>query len=145
MIQPFTFSYYIKNGIVKKITPDNSRANFLISESEKSFLGLKNRVEKMGFDEFNANSIVKDIQDIILERVREEMLSRGYSSSGNFAHEAEVSFLSEMDFSENETIFINNLRKARNGINYYGNVFDSKYAKDCFEFLLKIKNKLKLS
>ena len=144
MMSPFDFNYYLKKQIVKKITPDLSRAKFLFSESEKSFEGLKKRVEAMGFDDFNANSIIKDIQDIILERVRAEMLLQGYSASGNYSHEAEVSFLKNLNFSENEIIFINQLRKARNGINYYGNLFDKDYAKKCFNFLIKIRKKIKL-
>jgi hypothetical protein len=144
MILPFEFSYYLNKGVVRKITPDLPRANFLFKESEKSFQGLGNRIEKMGIDDLNSNSIIKDIQDIILERVRAEMLSKGYSASGNFSHEAEVSFLKELHFTENEIIFVNSLRKARNGINYYGKLFDKAYAEKCFDFLIKIKNKLNL-
>jgi hypothetical protein len=144
MIVPFNFDYYLKKGIIKKITPDVPRAKFLLSESENSFIGLKKRVEKMGIDDFNSNSIVKDVQDIILERIRAEMLKKGFSASGNYSHEAEVSFLEEMSFKENEISFINALRKARNGITYYGTIFDKNYALKCFDFLLKIKSKLNL-
>jgi hypothetical protein len=144
MIVPFNFEYYLKKGIIKKITPDLPRAKFLLIESENSFKGLKQRVEKMGIDNFNSNSIVKDVQDIILERVRAEMLKTGFSASGNYSHEAEVSFLNHMSFQEKDIIFINTLRKARNGITYYGTIFDKAYAKKCFDFLLKIKNKLNL-
>lgn len=138
------FEYYLKKGIVKKISPDLSRANFLLNESEKSFKGLRLRIAKMGIDELNTNSIIKDVQDIILERIRAKMLIKGYNASGNFAHEAEVSFLKKMEFSESEIIFVNILRKARNGINYYGQIFDTDYAKRCFDFLLKIQDKLDL-
>ncbi len=144
MIVPFNFEYYLKKGIIKKITPDLPRAKFLLSESENSFIGLKKRVEKMGIDDFSSNSIVKDVQDIILERIRAEMLKKGFSASGNYSHEAEVSFLEEMSFKESEISFINTLRKARNGITYYGTIFDKSYATKCFDFLLKIKSKLNL-
>ncbi len=142
---PFSFQYYLQKGIIKKITPDLPRAKFLLSESENSFKGLKKRVEKMGIDDFSSNSIVKDIQDIILERVRAEMLKKGFSASGNYSHEAEVSFLNEMSFKEDEITFINALRKARNGITCYGTLFDKSYAQKCFDFLLKIKGRLDLS
>ena len=47
----------------------------------------------MGIDDDNANSIVKDCYDIIMELIRAKLLLDGYSSSGQFAHEAEVSYL----------------------------------------------------
>lgn len=43
---PFDFDYYLKEKIAKKQSPNISRAEFLIIETQKSFIGLKDRVEK---------------------------------------------------------------------------------------------------
>ncbi len=116
---PTRFQLLSKKGITRKITPDISRANFLSKESKKSLRGLKNRVEKLGIDEFSANSIIKDIHDIIIQTIRSKILMQGFSSSGNYAHEAEVAFMKKLGFSEYKISFVNNLRSSRNGINYY--------------------------
>ena len=140
----FEFEYYIKKGIVRKINPDFSRAEFLSLEADKSFIGLKNRIQKIKIDEFNSNSILKDIYDIIMEKIRSKMLKKGYYATGNYAHEAEVSFMKELGFSEYEISFTNELRQARNSITYYGKMFDKDYAKKVYDFLIKIKDSLGL-
>jgi hypothetical protein len=140
---PFDFKYYLARDIVRKISPDIPRAEFLIKESFKSFIGLKTRVDKLGIDEFNANSIIKDSQDILLETIRAKMLLEGYNSTGNFAHEAEVSYLYELNFSEKEISFVNELRTARNGINYYGRIYEVEYAEKVYDFLIRFLPKLK--
>jgi len=132
---PFEFSYYLKKGIVKRISKDISRSEFLYNESKKSYKGLKIRVNKLGIDEFSANSIIKDIHDIIIQIIRAKMLLKGFIASGNYAHEAEVSYLRELDFTDAEISFVNVLRASRNGINYYGKIFEKDYAKECYEFL----------
>jgi hypothetical protein len=140
---PFNFEHYITQGIVKKQSSNSPRAEFLNKESEKSFIGLKNRVEKMKIDEFNANSIIKDIQDIILEKIRAKMLLEGFNASGNFAHEAEVSYMYKLNFSDYEISFVNELRQARNGITYYGKLYEVNYADKCYKFLTEIWKKIK--
>ncbi len=141
---PFEFNYYLEKGIVRKIKPDVSRANFLYNESKKSFKGLKIRVEKLGIDEFSANSIIKDIYDIIMQMVRSKMLIHGLVASGNYAHESEVAYLRELKFTDLEISFVNILRASRNGINYYGRMFDKNYAMDCYNFLELTSNHLGL-
>ena len=139
---PFDFNYYLKKGIVKKVSPDISRASFLLEESKKSFEGLKKRINKMGIDEFSSNSIVKDIHDTIIQSIHSKMLTRGFSASGNYSHEAEVTYMKELGFSESEIFFMNKLRISRNGINYYGKIFEKEYANECYDFLLSISKKL---
>ena len=87
------FNEFIDTGTVKKQSPDKSRAEFLIKEAEISFEGLKERIEKMGVNRRNANSIVKDCYDIIMELIRAEMLLKGYNATGIGAHGAEVSYM----------------------------------------------------
>ena len=139
---PDEFGYYLKRGIVRKLKPDNSRAKFLIDESQTSLEGLKERVRIIGINDKNANSIIKDCYDIIMELVRAKLLLKGYSSSGNYAHEAEISYLKKQGFLFNEIFFLNELRHFRNSITYYGKILDKDYAKKVFEFLEKIYLKL---
>ena len=114
------FEEYLKEGIVKKQRPDVSRAKFLIEEANKSFLGLKQRIEKIGINELNASSIVKDSHDIILELIRAKMLLGGFSASGTHAHESEVAYMDKLGFSKTEIEFMNEIRYLRNGVLYYG-------------------------
>lgn len=143
MMLPKEFEYYVQRGIIKKQFPDKSRAEFLISESEKSFKGLKKRVEVMGVDEFNANSIIKDCYDIIMELIRAKLLLEGYSASGSFAYEGEISYLARLEFPDSEISFLNELRYFRNSITYYGKILDQEYAEKVYAFLDKIIEKLK--
>ena len=45
MKMPKEFGYYINAGIVIKSSPNIQRAKFLVSESENSLEGLKERIE----------------------------------------------------------------------------------------------------
>ncbi len=137
------FESYLKQGIVKKQSPDKLRAVSLIKETEKSHGSLIEIEEKIGINNTNANHIIKNAYDIIMELVRAQMFIQGYSSSGKGAHEAEVSYLRKLNFPENEVEFVNQLRYFRNGITYYGKQFDKEYAEKVLSFLKKISLKLK--
>lgn len=143
MTMPKNFKEYLEKDIIRKCSPDSARAKFLINESEKSFKGLKRRLDVMGIDEDNANSIVKDCYDIIIELIRAKLLLDGYNSSGQFAHEAEVSYLKMMGFSDNEVSFTNELRYFRNSVTYYGKLLNVEYAKKVTLFVEKIYPRLR--
>jgi len=140
---PKNFEEYLTKGVIKKCSINKSRAEFLIEESEKSLRGLKKRIDIMEIDDDNANSIIKDCYDILMELIRAKLLLDGYNSSGQFAHEAEVSYLKKLGFSDNEVAFINDLRYFRNSINYYGKILSVEYAKQVSNFTNKIYPKLK--
>src|SRR3989338_358206 len=143
MMMPKNFKEYLDKGVIRKCSPNKPRARFLISESGKSFNGMKKRLDVMGIDDENANSIVKDCYDIIIELVRAKLLLDGYDSSGQFAHEAEISYLMKLGFSDNEVSFINELRYFRNSVTYYGQLLNVEYAKKVAEFAERIYPKLK--
>lgn len=140
---PGPFEGYVKQGIIKKCSINRPRAEFLINETEKSLRGLLKRFDVLGIDEDNANSIVKDCYDIIMELIRSKLLLTGYCSAGQFAHEAEISYLKKYEFSDNDISFINDLRYFRNSVTYYGKVLGIEYAKKVIEFTKKIYPKLK--
>lgn len=137
------FSEFIKEGVVKRQHTDLSRAKFLVKESEKSYLFVINVVKSIGINDDNANSIVKLCYDIIMELIRAEMLAHGYNAAGQGAHEAEVAYLREIGFNENDVQFANQLRYFRNRIMYYGKIMDKEYAERIFEFMNKAYPKLK--
>lgn len=135
---PKEFEYYLKRGVIRKIAPDKSRAEFLIKESEISLEGLRERIDIIGINDKNANSIIKDCYDILMEIIRAKLLLRGYSSSGSYAHEGEISFLNKIGFRESEISFLNGLRYYRNSVTYYGKILDKEYAEKVYAFLEKV-------
>jgi len=140
---PKEFEHYLQRGIIRKFTPDKPRSKFLIEESETSLKGLKERVEIMGINNKNANSIIKDCYDIIMELIRAKLLIEGYSASGNYAHEAEVSYLKRLKFPDRDVSFLNELRYFRNSVTYYGKILNEEYAEKVVEFTKRVYGKLK--
>jgi len=137
------FEEFLINGVVKKQFPDKLRAESLIEESDRKFKNLKRIIEKIGIDDENSNDIVEDCHDILFGIIRAILLSRGFNASGKGSHEAEVSFLIDLNFSENEIDFIDKLRYFRNGILYYGKRFDKEYAEKVIQFTKEINLKLR--
>ncbi len=137
------FEEFIKENIVKKQSPDKSRAEFLIKEAENSYNNLLDKLEKLGLSGNNANDFVKSCYDIIMELLRAKMLLEGYNASGFGAHEAEVSYMRLLAFNEKDVQFADQIRFFRNGMLYYGTILDKEYAEKVIEFTRRIYNKLK--
>ena len=137
------FDEFLKENIVKKQGIDRSRIGFLIKESEKSYHNMLNMVEKLKVDDDSANLFVKSCHDILMELIRAKMLSAGYNASGFGAHEAEVSYMRVLGFSEKEVQFADQIRFFRNGILYYGTQLDKDYAEKVISFTKEIYPKLK--
>lgn len=137
------FEEFIKDNIVKEQTPDRSRAEFLLKESQNAYGLLLRKIEKLGVDGSTANDFVKSCYDILMELIRAKMLLDGYNASGFGAHEAEVAYLRILDFQEREVQFTDQLRYFRNGMLYYGTILDQEYAKKVIDFTKKKYKKLK--
>ncbi len=138
-----SFKEFIDNGIVKVQNPDLSRMNFLMKESEEDLDFLKDIINNVGITDKGANSIIKLCYDVLMGLIRAKMLLKGLNATGEGAHEAEVSYLRELKFNENDVQFTNQLRYYRNGIMYYGKRVDKEYAEKVWAFLNKIYPKLK--
>lgn len=136
------FKEFLNEGIAVKQRIDIFRAKSLIEESEKRKRFLDRMIKKLEIDEEDANYYVEHSYDIIIELVRAKMLFDGFKASGNHAHEAEVSYLMGLNFTEYEVRFVNELRFFRNGINYYGKSVNADYAKRVVKFLNEIYPKL---
>lgn len=113
---------------------NKERAKNLLLESERKMNSLKENIDKVGIHDNNANDYVEYCYDILMFLIRSKLFLEGYSSSGHGAHEAEVSYVKELGFNENDTRFLNQLRYFRNRILYYGKRFDKEYAEKVVEF-----------
>lgn len=135
---PKKFEFYVKKGIIRACMKNKERAEFLINESRTSFEGLKERVNIIGVNKNNANSVIKDCYDIIMELIRAKLLLEGFYAFGNYAHEAEISYLYGLGFKTTDISFINELRYIRNSVTYYGKILNEDYAEKVVNFLKKI-------
>src|SRR3989344_4337188 len=132
------FEDSIKEKIVKKQSIDKSRAEFLIKEAENSYNNLLEKIHKIGLSDNNANDFIKSCYDILMEIIRAKMLLEGYNASGLGAHEAEVSYLRILGFSENDVQFADQIRFFRNGMLYYGTLLDKVYADKVILFTKRV-------
>jgi len=137
------FEDYIHDGVVRKVSRNTERAKSLIDESERKFASLKEKIEKIGIRDDNANDYVENCYDIIMRLIRSKLYLEGYYSSGFGAHEAEVSYLKVLGFDENDVRFTDKLRYFRNGISYYGTCLDKEYAEKVVDFTKRIYRELK--
>jgi hypothetical protein len=136
------FEEFLREGIISKYQPDFSRARFLIKESERKQKSMKQFIEKVGLSNLNAHDIIENCYDILIGLIRAKLCKDGFKSSGEGAHEAEVAYLRNLQFSEEIVQFMDQLRYFRNGIKYYGKVFDKEYAEKVLDFLEKIHPRL---
>ena len=129
------FEEFVKSGIVRRRSPDVERAKSLIAESERKREFLYSVIKNVPEEKMNPNFIIEYCYDILLELIRAKILVDGYIT---VSHEAEVSYMRNLGFSEHEVRFMDEVRYHRNGIKYYGKNFDKEYAEKVFAFMEKI-------
>jgi len=136
-----SFDEFLSHGIIKKQSVNKQRAKSLVKEAydKKQFLTIA--LNKIPTKDMNSNFVIDSSYDIIMELIRAKMFLDGFNSSNS--HEAEVSYLHKLDFSEYDVRFLDELRYNRNGIKYYGALFDKEYANKVLEFMEKIYPRLK--
>ncbi len=131
------FEDFIKSGEVKIKEKNNKLADALTNSSGKG----ESHAKKQELNEENAEFIVADVYDAIREIIEAKLALEGYKS---YSHEATVPFLKKFkEFGELEVAFLDNLRKIRHGIKYYGKESGIDEAKKSLEFLDAILPKLK--
>ncbi len=136
------FEEYINSKIILKRSPDLLRAKSLTDEAKQRKKYADSVAEKIGINNENANYIIESCYDILMELIRAKLLLAGYFSSGEAAHEAEISYLRNLKFKDNDIRFLNDLRFFRNGILYYGKKFDKEYAEKVVSFMKENYEKL---
>ena len=137
------FKDFINDGVIRKLSPNKSRARDLFEESERKEASLMKIIKLIGLSEENANDIVEYCYDIIIGLIRAKLYLDGFKSSGEGAHEAEISYLQELGFSETEVKFMDEIRYFRNGIKYYGKKLNKEYASQIISFMKKISISLR--
>ena len=138
------FEEYLNKGIARKINPDPIRARDLVEESDRDRDFFMNEIrKKITLNDKNANNFIDQAYNILMKLLRAKILIVGYKCSGFAAHEAEVSYMDKLGFSEADIEFMDELRKSRNGISYYGKIFNVEYAQKVLNFFDVIHPKLK--
>ena len=140
-----TFEEYLGEGIARKNAPNTERAKSLVSESNRKMRSLQLNIEKVGINKDNANDYVEYCYDTLMLLIRAKLQIGGYSTSGQGAHEAEVSYLRTLKFNEKDMRFMDQLRYARNGILYYGKLVDIEYVQKVIDFTKKMHPAIKKS
>ena len=135
------FKHYVETGIVKKQTPNPERALSLIKESSAKKQYLSVSIKNIPKGEMSPNFIVDYCYDMLIELIRAKMLIDGYNSGKS--HEAEVSYMRVIGFSEADTRFMDEVRYFRNGTKYYGTLLNNEYAGKVLEFSDKLYPLLK--
>lgn len=134
---------FLEDGTIKKIYVNIERSKNIILETERKLNSLNERLEKIGIKDDNANDYVEYCYDILMLLIRAKLYLKGYTSGGQGAHEAEVSYLRILEFNEIEVQFMDKMRYFRNGILYYGTMLDAEYAKKVILFTKVFYPKLK--
>lgn len=130
------FREFVKQGLVKPKRRDDARARNLIS-------GARNRkmvMEKyLPLNKETSVKIIEECYDVIRELPEAKLSREGYKS---YNHEVVVSYLLELGFSKEETLFLDSLREIRHGTKYYGKTVSEEYASKVKDFLTKIYSRL---
>jgi uncharacterized protein (UPF0332 family) len=106
------FSFFLATNAVRKQQPNVHLAQATARESLDRIEMAKGilRSQKPKYALENAYEAVRELIDAIL-------FLKGYKS---YSHEASVSYMMDLGFSEGEMGQIDRLRRRRNGIKYYG-------------------------
>ena len=136
-----SFEEFVSIGIVKKQSPNRQRALSLIKEAEEKEKFLDVSLKKIPTEQMNTNFIVDYCYDIMMELIRAKMFIDGYNA-GN-SHEAEVSYMEKLGFSNIEVRFMDEIRYYRNGTKYYGTIVEKEYAFKVLHFMEKMLPRLK--
>jgi len=116
-------------------------------EKVKSILNLSNEREKfvhsIDHEKFSTNA-AENYYEIIKELASALLLSNGLKSVGEYAHKDLIDYLiNYKEFSEQEIIFINDLRIKRNNSSYEGKKIEPVYLINNKKKILEIIEKLK--
>jgi len=130
-----TFNEFIKEKVVRKQGAKPSRARDLFNEAVKRYNFLKTIQQKEEYSSY----ILENAYDVIRELLESKLYLQGYKSN---SHEATVSYLRELGYSDGDVRFLDSLRVIRNGIKYYGESSNLAFSVQVIEFLDKIYIKL---
>jgi hypothetical protein len=131
-----SFKEFINDKIIKKQNPKPARAKDLLNETAKRYAFLKTIQDKEEF----ANYLTENAYDVIRELIEAKLYLDGYKSG---SHEATISYLKEIGYSDTDVIFLDTVRNVRNGIKYYGEISSLNFSHQVLDFLEKIYQELR--
>ncbi len=132
------FDYYLKNGKVRRKTPDPIEAKSLFIKSKERLEYIKKEI-----NETTAKFVLEDTYDTIRESTQSLMSLSGFKP---YSHEATISFLKEFykdNFSEEEIIKFDRFRELRNNSVYKAIEISVSDAESCLCFATMFINKIK--
>jgi len=133
-----SFEDFIREGKVFVREPRKALAKALID----SGFDRLDHTKKQGLTASNARYIVEDSYESLKELAEAKLALQGYKS---YSHEAAIIFLKRFEIiTPYELRIMDELRKKRNGIKYYGKSASIDDAKMSLEFAKKFIIKLKL-
>lgn len=143
MIPVRLFEYYLEKAIIRKVQPDIEKSKSLVEMAKNRKKVLEEVIKTQKITNLNSFLIIENSYDILMELIRSILIKKGFKASGEGAHVAEISYLKNLNFLDEEIQFMNELRNNRNQIKYYGKSFDFEYAKKVILFLPKLYELLK--
>ena len=128
------FEFYVKETSIRKISPDLNLAKSLAKDSVERLESSKKMIKflKPKYALENAYESIREMIDAILE----------YDGYKSYSHEGSISYMLKLGFSISEVNRIDLLRKARNGIKYYGEDASENEAKQAINSAEEIIKKL---
>jgi len=129
------FEYYLKEGKVKKASPDIELAKALIKDADSRRLKIK----ALDTKEFS-KIIFENIYDALRNLIDSILAIDGYKS---YSHEASISYLKKYSFEDYTLEKIDNFRFQRNGSKYYGKDLEVDVVSDILIFYDLISPRLK--
>ena len=130
------FREFLKDNTIRKQGAKPARAKDLLNETTKRYKFLKTIQQKEEF----AIYITENAYDIIRELLEAKLYLEGYKSG---SHEATISYLKELGYSEHDLKFLDAVRVIRNGIKYYGEGSNLGFALQVLDFLERISPNLR--
>ncbi len=131
------FEYFVEKGDVKMQSVDENLANALKKESLERIHFVRRLIKNLE----NPKYIVENIYDLLRELIEAKLAADGFKS---YSHEATIIYLRKFkDFTDAEIKFLDELRKIRNGLKYYGKTIEKDKAQKVVEFMESLVPKLK--
>ncbi|MEA3414501.1 MAG: hypothetical protein U9Q99_03195 [Nanoarchaeota archaeon] len=130
------FEDFIKQGKVRKATPDILMSKSIIENTSKDLKFL----EQIKITELSKRKIVSNYYDSLRSLLEAISLLKGYKI---YSHEAFTYFLKEKLNQEILSLKFDRFRKIRNGLNYYGKSIELEEAKDIILEMKKVIKKIK--
>lgn len=134
-----SFENYLKQGKIKRKTPDFEEAKALLEKSENRLSYTKEKQT----DEKKAQFILEDAYEAIRESAQALMSVKGYKP---YSHEATISFIKEFyksDFSDEDVHKFDRFRQLRNNSVYKAAPVSTEDAKNSVLFAMNFIGKVK--